>query len=275
MKIGYQGVNGAFSQMALRKYFAGKEFEESGYSDFVEMFKDVESGTLDYALFPVENTTTGIIARTYDYFQFYKVHAIGEINMPIRQNLIGLKNGSLEEVKEVYSHPEAISQCPSLFQNYPFMKPIVFEDTAKAVAYVKECGDPHKAAIASKLSADIYDMKILLNDVEDNDANMTRFLCVGNKEDHPEDADKISIMMVLKHIPGALYHALGIFASKNINVVRLESRPIRGKVFEYCFYLDFSGSLNDPDVCEVLRRLRYDCLDLKIFGAYKADNVLF
>ena len=92
MKVGYQGVNGAFSQMALRQYFANKETEEIGYSDFVEMFKDVESGKLDYGLFPVENTTTGIIARTYDYFQFYDVHAVGEISLPIQQNLIGLVN---------------------------------------------------------------------------------------------------------------------------------------------------------------------------------------
>ena len=272
MKIGYQGVNGAFSQMALRQYFANKETEEIGYSDFVEMFKDVESGKLDYGLFPVENTTTGIIARTYDYFQFYDVHAVGEISLPIQQNLIGIKGTDLSSIREVYSHPEAISQCQGLFRKYPQMKPIVFEDTAMAVRHVRELQDPSKAAIASKLSADLYEMEILLPNVEDNDANMTRFLCVTNSEAYPEDADKISIMMVLHRVPGALYNALGIFASKNVNVVRLESRPIRGKVFEYCFYLDFSGSMKDPDVVEVLRRLRYDCLDLKIIGAYKAAD---
>ena len=270
MKIGYQGVNGAFSQMAVREFFSGKDYEDIGYSDFVSMFSDVESGKLDYALFPVENTTTGIIARTYDYFQFYKVHAIGEVNVPIIQNLIGIKGCNFSDIREVYSHPEAISQCQGLFRDHPQMKPVVYEDTAMAVRYVKECNDPSKAAIASSLAADIYDMKIIRENVEDNDANMTRFLCVSNKEEYPEDSNKISIMIVLKHVPGALYNALGIFASKNVNVLRLESRPIRGKVFEYCFYLDFEGNLNDPDVNEVLRRLRYDCLDLKVFGAYKA-----
>ena len=270
MKIGYQGVNGAFSQMALREYFNGQDTEECSYANFTDMFSDVEKGVLDYGLFPVENTTTGIIARTYDYFQYYKVYAVGEIVIPISQNLIGFKHCEIKEIREVYSHPEAISQCQNLFIKYPYMKPIVYEDTALAVKHIKESGDVHKAAIASKLAASIYDMEILKENVNDNDVNMTRFLCVGNREDYPDDGNKISIMMVLNHVPGALYHALGVFASKNINVVKLESRPIRGMVFEYCFYLDFTGNLHNPDVREVLRRLEYDCLDVRIIGAYRA-----
>ena len=271
MRVGYQGVNGAFSQMALRSHFK-QECEEVGYSSFTDMFEDLQKGALDYALFPVENTTTGIIARTYDLFQHYQVYAVGEIVIPIRQDLIALKGTKIEQIREVYSHPEAISQCESLFRKYPHMNPVVYEDTALSVKYVKECNERHKAAIASHLAAKIYDMEILIEGVNDNDANMTRFLVTGNKEEYPEDADKISIRMVLSHTPGALYHALGVFASKNINVVKLESRPIFGKLFEYCFYLDFSGNLNDPDVKEVLRRLEYDCHDLKVFGSYKADS---
>ena len=270
MKIGYQGVNGAFSQMALREYYSGQETEECSYSNFTEMFSDVEKGVLDYGLFPVENTTTGIITRTYDYFQFYKVYAVGEIVIPISQNLIGFSGTDINDISEVYSHPEALSQCQNLFMKNPKMNPTVYDDTALAVKFVKESGDVHKAAIASELAASIYGMEILKENVNDNDANMTRFLCVGNKEEYPDDGNKISIMMVLNHVPGALYHALGVFASKNINVVKLESRPIKGKVFEYCFYLDFTGNLNNPDVREVLRRLEYDCLDVRIIGAYRA-----
>ena len=273
MKVAYQGVNGAFSQMALRRYF-GQGCEEVSYSSFTDMFSDLEKGILDYALFPVENTTTGIIARTYDQFQNYRVYALGEVVIPIRQDLIGLKGVEIDEIREVYSHPEAISQCQELFRKYPQMKPVVYEDTALAVKYVSECGDRQKAALGSDLAAELYDMQIILKSAQDNDRNMTRFLVVGNKEAYEEDADKVSIRMVLKHIPGALYHALGVFASKNINVVKLESRPIFGKVFEYCFYLDFSGNMDDPDVREVLRRLEYDCLDLKVFGCYKADKDL-
>ena len=270
MKIGYQGVEGSFSETALRQYFASANYEEKGYREFIAMFQDLEKGVLDYALFPVENTTTGIIARTYDYFQYYKVYAIGEIVLPIHHSLIVKPGTKMEDIKEVYSHPEALSQCQGLFRRYPELKPVVYEDTALSVRYVKESPGNHKAALAGELAAQLNDMQILLHDVQDNDANMTRFLVVSNKEEYEDDADKISIRIVLKHIPGALYHALGIFASKNINVLKLESRPIPGKVFEYCFYLDFAGNMNDPDVKEALRRLEYDCLDLKVFGNYKA-----
>ena len=272
MKIGYQGVNGAFSQMALRKFFADCRHEEIGYSSFTDMFADVQNGVLDYALFPVENTTTGIIARTYDYFQYYDVHAVGEVIIPIRQNLIALNDAKLEDIREVYSHPEALSQCQEFFGRHSEMKPVVYEDTALAAKYIREEGDLRKAAIASDLAADLYGLKILIPDIQDNERNMTRFLVVSSREDYPFDADKVSIRIVLKHVPGALYHALGIFASKNINVVKLESRPIVGELFEYCFYIDFSGNQNNDDVKETLRRLAYDCLDLKVFGFYKADR---
>ncbi len=270
MKIGYQGVEGSFSETALRQYFASAVYEEQGYREFIAMFQDLEKGLLDYALFPVENTTTGIIARTYDYFQYYKVYAIGEIVLPIHHSLIVKPGTKIEDLTEVYSHPEALSQCQGLFRHHPKLKPVVYEDTALSVHYIKESTGNHKAALAGELAAQLNDMEILLHDVQDNDANMTRFLVVSNKEEYTDDADKISIRIVLKHVPGALYHALGIFASKDINVLKLESRPIPGKVFEYCFYLDFAGNIHDPDVKEVLRRLEYDCLDLKVFGNYKA-----
>lgn len=274
MKIGYQGVNGSFSQMAVNRYFAGEEYEENTYSDFNDMFIDVAEGKLDYGMFPVENTTTGIITRTYDLFQYYDLHAVGEVIVPVDQNLIGFPGAKIEEIRGVYSHPEAIAQCQSFFKNNSHVRPIVYEDTALSVKYVKESGDHRKAAIASKLAAEQNGMEILMPKIQDNVHNMTRFLCVTAKNEEVEDADKISIMMVLKHShdPGALYHTLGIFASKNLNIVKLESRPIFGKVFEYCFYLDFLGNPKDPDVVEVLRRLEYDCQSVKVFGAYKADR---
>lgn len=279
MKIGYQGVRGAFSEAALLSYFGGRlkkedgepAYEEICYSDFIEMFRDVDSGYLDYAMFPVENTTTGVIARTYDHFQFYKAYAVGEVVVPIRECLIVNPGTRLEDIREVYSHPEALSQCQNLFRRYPNMKAMAYEDTALSVEYIKELGATDKAALASRLAADINDMEILLPDVQDSDANMTRFFCVTGKPDYPGDADKVSIRMVTGHTPGSLYNALGNFASLNINVLKLESRPIRGKAFEYCFYLDFAGNLNDPDVQEALRRLDYDCRELSVFGNYKSD----
>ena len=270
MKVGYQGVSGAFSEAAVKTFFEGRDYEDVGYSDFISMFEDVESGVLDYAMFPVENTTTGIIARTYDHFQRYDVHAVGEVVVPIRECLIAIPGTSLDEITEVYSHPEALSQCQDLFKRFPRMKPHAHEDTALSVSYIRDTGDKSKAALASELAAETYGMEILIPEVQDNEVNMTRFLCVTAREEYPEDADKVSIRMVTAHTPGALYNALGIFASLNINVLKLESRPIFGRVFEYCFYLDFAGSLKDPDVREALRRLSYDCVELDMFGNYKA-----
>lgn len=274
MKVGYQGVHGAFSEMACLLYFKDQAFEQVCFKDFISMFEAVAAQKIDYALFPVENTTTGLISRTYDYFQKYDVHVVGEINVPIIQNLIVLPNTKLEEIREVYSHPEALSQCANFFQKHRGMKEVAYEDTALAVEYIKQCKDPSKAAIASSRAAEYYGMEILQPSVQENDFNMTRFLCVTKEEEIVEGANKISIRMVLPHVPGALYSALGLFASKNINVVKLESRPIIGKLFEYCFYVDFMGNREDPDVKETLRRLEYDSLDLQIFGNYKAAEIL-
>lgn len=269
MRVGYQGVSGAFSETAARKYFGEGDYEVLGYSDFISLFKDTESGALDYAMFPVENTTTGIIARTYDHFQYYDVHIVGETVVPIRECLIALPGTEIEEIEEVFSHPEALSQCRKLFEQYPNMTPRAHEDTALSVSYIKEIGDKKKAALASELAAEKYGMDILISDVQDNDVNMTRFLCLTAKEGYPDDADKVSIRLVTSHTPGSLYNALGILASFNINMLRLESRPIYGRIFDYCFYIDFTGSLRDPNVREALRRLEYDCVELNVFGNYR------
>ena len=270
MIIGYQGVSGAFSETAVKMLFEGREYEDRGYSDFISLLADTESGAVDYAVIPVENTTTGIIARTYDHLKNYDIHIVGEAVVPIRECLIANPGSKIEDIKEVYSHPEALSQCQELFTRYPNMTPHAHEDTALSVSYIRDTGDPTKAALASELAAETYGMEILLPDVQDNNVNMTRFLCVTARDEKPEDADKVSLRMVTSHTPGSLFNALGIFASFGINVLKLESRPIFGRVFEYCFYLDFAGSLDDPDVREALRRLEYDCTEVNVFGNYKA-----
>ena len=270
MKVGYQGVKGAFSEGAVKKFFNGEEYEDIGYSDFISIFEDLESGKLDYAMIPVENTTTGIIARTYDHFQNYNVSIVGELVLPIRECLIVNPGTGIEDIKEVYSHPEALNQCQGLFVKYPQMTSCAYEDTALSVGYIKDTGDKSKAALASELAAEVYGMEVLIPNVQDSDVNMTRFLCLTVTDDYPDDADKVSIRMVTAHKPGALFNALGIFASLGINVLKLESRPIFGRVFEYCFYLDFAGNMNDANVKEALRRLEYDCSELDVFGNYKA-----
>lgn len=270
VRVGYQGNHGTFSEIAVLEYFKDAAKELCGCPDFPTILERCASGDLDYGVLPVENTTTGLIARSYDLFKLYPVHAVGEIVVPIREDCIGLAGADLSQVVEVYSHPEALSQCQSFFRSHPKMKAIAAQDTAAAVEAVKKSGDPKKAALASKQAGAYYGMMTLAASVQDSNTNMTRFLVVTSHDEQAGDADKISIMLTVDHTPGSLYHALGILAYNDINILKLESRPIPDEPFHYSFYIDFAGNLKDPVVQTALSKLREHSLDLRIFGAYKA-----
>ena len=270
VRVGYQGTNGTFSEIAVMRYFADRDYEPHNYKNFIDILNDCDSGLLDYALLPVENTTTGVISRTVDLFRNYGIHAVGEITVPIRQNLITIPGTSLEEIKEVYSHPEAISQCSRFFEDHPNIRAVAFQDTARSVEYVKEEGDRSKAALGSDRAAEYYGMEILCPNVQDSDTNITRFLCVTEQNEVAKDADKISLYFSVRHEPGSLYHVLGVLAEHHLNMLKLESRPIPGQIFEYCFYLDFAGNLNDESVKQALKEIRSRCRECRVLGCYKA-----
>lgn len=272
IKVGFQGRNGTFSEIAAMQYFRGRDYEAVGYPDFRTILADVENGSLDYAVLPVENTTTGVIARCYDLFRHYRIHAVGEIDIPIYEDLIVVPGTSLEEIREVYSHPEALSQCSEFFAAHPWMEARAAQDTARGVEYVRDCNDRTKAALGSWRAGEYYGMESLLAGVQDNDLNMTRFLIVTAKEETDPAADKISMMLVLRHRPGALYNILGILAKNGINILKLESRPIPGRIFEYMFYIDFSGNTGDRTCRAVIRELEQRCEETKILGCYKAAD---
>ena len=271
MLVGYQGVQGSYSEVAVIRYFGERDYTEMQYVGFPAMIQDVAYGKLDYAVFPVENTTTGLISRTYDLFQHYDIHVIGEVNIPIHHHLIGLPGAGLQDIREVYSHPEALSQCQAFLDANPQIKPVVYEDTALAVRYISGQNDLSKAALASRRAAEFYEMKVICESVYDNAANMTRFLIVTAKDETVADGNKISIMLTLPHVPGALYNALGIFASKNINVVKLESRPVQGKNWEYMFFIDFTGDVCAAGMDGVMRELMQAAYDLRFFGNFKSN----
>ena len=230
---------------------------------------DVESGAIDYALLPVENTTTGIIYRTYDLLKDSDIFAVGEILVRIDEQLIGLPGTNIEDLREVYSHPEPLDQCSGFFAAHPWIKPVTYQDTAKSVEYVAQCQDPSKAALGSWLAAEYYHLPILKERVQDNQLNTTRFFCVAKGEQTVQEADKISMYFVVNHEPGALYEVIRVFAQRGINMLKLESRPIRGRMFEYCFYIDFDGSLLQPKTQEAIAEVREHCLEVKVLGSYK------
>lgn len=275
MKVGYQGNHGTYSEIAALTYFEGVEFEQVGFRNFPSLFEALDQKEIDYALIPVENTTTGIISRTYDLFRDYNIYAVGEINVPITEDLVVCPGTTVDEIEEVYSHPEALSQCGRFFAEHPGCRSMAYQDTAAAVAYVRQCNDHKKAALASWRAAEYYGMESLLKSVQDSTRNMTRFLVMSHTESVAEDADKISMMFILRNHSGALYNVLGILAKNGIDIVRLESRPIPDTPFQYMFYIDFKGNIRNREIRNVIHELDVRCEYTKVFGCYKSHENIF
>ncbi len=267
-KVGFLGAYGTFSEIAVKQFFRGKNYTACSYTNFPDIIREIEQDQLDYAMLPIENTTTGIIYRTYDLLKDSDVFAVGEQNVRIEEHLIGLPGAKIEELREVYTHPEPIEQCRGFFNQHPWIRPIAFQDTAKSVEYVKQCQDPTKAALASWLAAEHYGLPILMSRVQDNQENITRFFCIAHHPQKIKGANKISMFFVVNHEPGALYHVIEVFARHGINMLKLESRPLKGRVFEYCFYIDFDGSTEQRSTQEALAEVRRLCIEMKILGCY-------
>ena len=269
IKVGYQGAHGTFSEIAVRQFFDGQDIQCCNYTGFADIIEDVRQGVIDYALLPVENTTTGIIYRTVDLLKDSDLFAMGEELVRIDEQLIVLPGTRMEDIREVYSHPEPLNQCSRFFNEHPEFLPVAYQDTAKSVEYVAQCRDHHKAALGSWLAAEYYQLEILQHRVQDQPLNTTRFFCVSAKKEIREGADKISMCFTVKHEPGALYRVISVFAKENINMLKLESRPIPGKLFEYCFYIDFDGNLEEASSLRAIEQVREHCVEVKILGCYR------
>ncbi|MBR4445203.1 MAG: prephenate dehydratase [Solobacterium sp.] len=269
IKVGYLGKHGTYSEIAAMQAFP-RDAETVSGKDFPGILQDVERGALDYAVIPVENTTTGIIARSYDLFIQYDIHAVGETIVPVREDLIALPGTKIEEIREVVSHPEALSQCAGFFASHPGIRQVPFQDTASAVAYVKEKNDRTVAALGSWRAREYYGLEALMTDVQDSKSNMTRFLVIAKDAVVTKEADKISIMLVLRHVPGALYNMLGDLARNGVNILRLESRPIADRPFEYRFYIDFEGNSETRQMKEILGSIFLHSREHRLIGCYKA-----
>lgn len=269
IKVGFQGKHGTFSDVAVDEFFEGQIIEKVSFKDFLSIITAVENEEIDYALIPVENTTTGMISRTYDFFFNHDIYAVGEHHVRVSENLIVQKGAGLKDLKEVYSHPEVLEQCQNFFNENKHIKPIAYQDTAASVEYIKNMNDISKGALASLKSAEYYGMDVLIKDVQANKTNTTRFLCITHNSKTVKDANKISTMFILKHEAGSLYNVLKIFAEENINLLKLESRPIPGRNFEYLFYLDFDGNIDDEEVRNVFKKVKDYCISYKILGCYQ------
>jgi chorismate mutase / prephenate dehydratase len=266
VKVAYQGETGAYSEMAVYKFF-GRKVEPVPCKDFRDVFESVKTGTVPHGVVPIENSIEGSVNQNYDLFLVYDLKVCGEVAVKLAHVLIGNPLAKLEEIKTVYSHPQALAQCRKYLEKQKW-EIVPAYDTAGAVKIVKEKNFTDAAAIASEKAADLYDMRILARDIADNPSNYTRFLVLGLEDAAPTGDDKTSIIFSAKHAPGTLFHALGEFASRNINLTRIESRPTKTTAWQYNFYLDFEGHRTEKRCAEALKALEKYATFVKILGSY-------
>jgi len=264
--VAFQGEPGAYTEEAAFRFF-GKSTKPHPYENLDEVFDTVEVGEMPFAMVPVENSLEGSITRAYDLLLDSPLMVCGETELRISHCLIGIDGTGLDTIKMVYSHPQALGQCRN-FLKHLNCEMIPASDTAGSVRMIKEEGLTDRAAIASARAAEIYGMKIIAREIEDNPHNFTRFFVLSKEDSPPTGNDKTSIVFSLKHKPGALYDCLREFASRNVNLTKLESRPTRHQPWEYNFYMDFSGHREEENVREALKKLEESSVFLKILGSY-------
>ncbi|MGH9745369.1 MAG: prephenate dehydratase [Candidatus Acidiferrales bacterium] len=268
-RIAFQGERGAFSEEAAVKLL-GDGIALVPRGTFEAMFAAIDEGAADYILAPIENSLAGSVHRTFDLLIESRLSIIAEEIIPIAHNLIGVQGASIEQITTVESHPVALAQCEDFFRARPHLKRIATEDTAGSAREIVSAGDPTRAAIASWRAAEIYGGKILREHLEDNPENYTRFLLLGPSSKASDAANKLSLVFQTEHRPGALYHALEPFARRGINLMKIESRPIPGRPWEYRFYLDLQASTLDPEAAAAIVELEKQAVNLRILGSYVA-----
>jgi chorismate mutase/prephenate dehydratase len=266
LKVAFQGEIGAYSEVAIYKCF-GAEVQLVPCKSFQEVFSRVDSGLVGYGVLPIENSIEGSVNQVYDLLLTHNLMICREVVVKVEHCLIGNPNTSLNQVKRVYSHPQALSQCSDFLERLK-CEIIPTYDTAGSVKIVKERGLIDEAAIASERAAEIYGMKILARDVSNYPDNYTRFVTISKTDAPPSGNDKTSIIFSVRHAPGTLYDALGVFAKRGINLTKIESRPTRKKPWEYIFYLDFEGHRNEPKCADALKELQAKTLFVKILGSF-------
>jgi prephenate dehydratase len=270
-RVAFQGEPGAFSGEAARKLL-GHEVELVPCETFEKMFAEVEGGSSDYCLAPIENSLFGSVHQNYDLLLKHSLRIVGETNLRIIHNLIAAPGTKIDDVKRVYSHPVALGQCRRFLSGRPEMRPVAAYDTAGSVKLIMESREAGAAAIASAAAAEVYGARILVPGIEDDQANFTRFLLLAREDasaETPPDADKTSIVFSLENRTGSLYRAMAVFALRDIDLMKIESRPLIGRPWEYSFYLDFIGAQTEPRVRNALQNLREFATSVKVLGSYK------
>ncbi|NLT67555.1 MAG: prephenate dehydratase [Acidobacteria bacterium] len=266
-RIAFQGELGAFSQHAGQKIF-GSRMEPLACVGFEDVFNAVARKKAVCAVIPIENTLAGSIHQNFDLLARHSLEIVAETSLRVKHNLIAHPGVTLPDIEQIYSHPVALEQCKGLLSRLKKVEKIAFYDTAGSVKFIRERNLRNAAAIASEDAARVYRMKIVRGGIEDDPENYTRFFALARRGSFTRGGRKTTIVFGLNNEPGILFKALSVFALRNIDLTKIESRPIRGKPWEYLFYLDLQSDIRSPECLNALRHLRELAPYCKVLGSY-------
>lgn len=265
-RVVFQGAKGAYSQIAMEEFFT-KAVDSFSVDTFRQAMCALEEGSADYAVLPIENSTAGIVSEIYDLLVEFENYIVGEQVVKIEHCLLGLPEAEMEDIDVVYSHPQSLMQSAAFLEKQPWQQ-ISLLNNAFAAQKVQEDKKKNQAAIASEKAGQLYGLKVLEKGVNQAENNCTRFIVVAGRKIFRKQADKISLCFEIPHKSGSLYHILSHFIYNDLNMTKIESRPIPERSFEYRFFIDFDGNLEDSAVRNALRGLREETTNLKILGNY-------
>lgn len=269
-RVVYQGMPGAYSEQAVIKFF-GQGVDANGLEQFEDPFLALREGQADYAVLPIENSSTGAIRQIYDLLTQYECYIVGEITVKVEHCLMALKGATLDTITHVYSHEQGLFQCERYLNAHPNWRQVPQADTAGSARMVAASGDLTKGAICSARAAELYGLDILARGINHNSQNTTRFVVVSPRMELREGADKISTLFVLPHEAGSLYEILTILAIHGLNMVKLESRPLPQRSWEYMFFLEFNGNLDDKATHDALHELAQTSGQFRVLGNFKSN----
>lgn len=272
MRAAFQGEPGAYSEAAVFEYFSQADVSAVPCASFELVFDAVNKGDCDYGVLPIENSLAGSIHQNYDLLMQNPLKVVGEHYLRVSHCLIARPGATITGIKTVMSHPQALAQCAGYLKSLPGIKVEPVYDTAGSVKIIRGQDDPSLAAIASLQAARIFGMQVLAEHIEDNQANFTRFLVVSKEPVHPVENAKTSIVFTLKNEPGSLYNAMREFAIRDIDLCKIESRPLVGTPWDYLFYIDLMGSTENAPVKEALSSLQQFAPMLRVLGSYPSKK---
>ena len=264
--VACQGIEGSYSQIACDSIFKAPGIMY--FKSFDNVFKAVESGMCKYGILPIENSTAGSVNTIYDLMLRHNFYIVRSARLKVSHNLMAKYGTKPEDVKEIFSHEQAINQCATFLAALKGVKVTVVENTAVAAKKVADSEDPGVAALSSRFCAEHYGLQTLKANVQDQDNNYTRFICISKKPEIYPGADRTSFMMIISHKPGSLYNVLSKFYALGINLRKLESRPLPDREFEFMFYFDIEASVYAPEMEKLFRDLEAESEEFRYLGTY-------